>query len=200
MALFANRIEGILPLGTNWGFGWWAEADESLPTMLSALDAWVTAWFSGSVISSYDDAFEITRLSVALINQDPGRQIDLADDIVSIPGTGDGVPLPGDGAVCVTLRTATTARVGRGRFYIPAGLVDTVEAPGRIADAHVTAQMTELEDAWETYVSTATPVIYSRTERDTRPITSFDIGNLFDTQRRREYKASKSRVSLPMPT
>ena len=56
-----------------------------------------------------------------------------------------------------------------------------------------------LSTAWTNYVATAEPVIYSRTFRNTTPITSFDIGNLFDTQRRRESSMLETRVSSPMP-
>ena len=53
--------------------------------------------------------------------------------------------------------------------------------------------------AWAGYTSTATPVIYSRTQRDTYNIVSYDVSNHYDTQRGRDNLDSQSRTSAPMP-
>ena len=54
--------------------------------------------------------------------------------------------------------------------------------------------------AWAGYnTSNDRPVIYSRTGRSFVNITSFDIGDLFDTQRRRENKLLEARSTSAMP-
>jgi hypothetical protein len=139
-------------------------------------------------------------VATAEITQATGRQTDLRETAVTEVGTGSGDSVPGDLAVVCSLRTATTARVGRGRFYIPGGLVTCIDGPGRVDAAYVTALMAALDDAWGAYVANHVPIIYSRTDRQARSIVRFDIGDLWDTQRRREQKAAETRVSDTMPT
>lgn len=200
MAIYKHRFEGTLPLGTNFGFGWWAESIAPLASIQADAVTWLNTFWSVAVAGFYDANFEFARVSTALINQADGRQVDLAETAVTEVGTGTGDSVPGDLAVVCSLRTATTARVGRGRFYIPGGLVTCIDGPGRVAATYVTALMTALDAAWGAYVANHVPIIYSRTDRQARDITRFDIGDLWDTQRRREQKASETRVSDTMPT
>lgn len=199
MALYQHRFEGILPIGTRWGFGWWSESLASLDVIHADAVTWGQTAFDTTVLAMYDTSFEVQRIATSLIDQSTGVQQNLAESTVSLAGTTAGTSLSADMAICVTLRTATTSRRGRGRFYLPAGLTSQVEGDGRIAAATVSTWMTALIAAWTSYVDPGEPMIYSRTDRQLRSITTVDIGDLWDTQRRREAKAVQVRTTQTMP-
>lgn len=200
MATYLHRFEGSLPIGTRFGFGWWSDSSATLSQAQTAAVAWLSAFWTGTLDDFYDTNFAFTRVSTALITQGTGKQQNLAEDTVSEVGVTAAASVPADMAIVVSLRTDTTARVGRGRFYVPGGLTSTIVAPGRVSSTFITALMAALDAAWTGYVATGTPVIYSRTDRQMRPITSYDVGDLWDTQRRRENKAVQVRVTDSMPT
>jgi hypothetical protein len=57
-----------------------------------------------------------------------------------------------------------------------------------------------LAAAWASYNTTNDrPVVYSRAARSVQNITSFNVGDLFDTQRRRENKLLEARTTTAMP-
>ena len=71
---------------------------------------------------------------------------------------------------------------------------------GRVQVDLVNDLMASLTAAWAAYnTASDRPVLYSRTDRLLRNIVSFNIGDLFDTQRRRENKVLETRVSAAIP-
>lgn len=124
-----------------------------------------------------------------------GKQLQRLDSTHLVAGTGVGTSLPSDIAECVSLRTNLPQRSGRGRFFLPPIETGNVNA-GKIA----AAAQTIIADSAAALMSTlkanaCTPVLYSRTTHTTRNIVSLDVGNLFDTQRRRENKTIETRTS-----
>jgi hypothetical protein len=96
--------------------------------------------------------------------------------------------LPTEVAVVASLRTATYSRSGRGRMYLPAPSTGAVEPDGRF----LASTQGGLADAMQTYLSTVTvgaadyfPVIASKTQFALRPVTTVQVGDIFDSQRRR---------------
>lgn len=199
MAIYKHRYEGTLPLGTNFGFGWWSETSEDITLVQAAAVQWLTDFWSATVAAFYSTDFSFSRIATALINQSDGKQIDLREDVVTQAGSGTGVSLMGDAAVVISLRTDTTARVGRGRTYIPGGLTSCITGDGRVDNGYIAALLAGLDTAWTGYNVLRVPSIYSRTDRQMRAITKYDIGDLWDTQRRRERKAAETRTSATMP-
>lgn len=199
MALYLHRFEGILPIGTSWGVGWWSDSTATLAQMQTAAEQWLDDFWTVDLAALYSTGFTIARVATSLINQSDGKQINLAETTVTEAGTGVTASCSADMAVVVSLRTDTTARVGRGRFYFPGGLTSQIVTTGRVNSTTVTELTDALTAAWAVYIPTGQPVIYSRTDRLTREITRFDIGDLWDTQRRRENKAVEVRVSTDMP-
>lgn len=73
-------------------------------------------------------------------------------------------------------------------------------ATGQVVTAQLVALVNALGAAWSVYNSGGhVPVVYSRVNRATQAITTFNIGNLFDTQRRRENAITESRTTGLMP-
>jgi hypothetical protein len=137
----------------------------------------------------------VTEVRTALITESTGLQTQLAEDAVTHAGTATGNALPADVAITVSLRTELANRSGRGRFYLPQPAASTSTADGRIASGTVSNLVSALSNAWATYTAWGNPVIYSRKSRSTQNITSFNVGDLYDTQRRRENKLPESRTN-----
>jgi hypothetical protein len=103
-------------------------------------------------------------------------------------------------AIVVSLRSPVANRTGRGRFYLPQPTTNALTAVGRLDETAQSTIVDALTAAWtQANAAGENPVIYSRTQRATREITSFNVGDLFDTQRRRENALTENRVSAPMP-
>jgi hypothetical protein len=76
-------------------------------------------------------------------------------------------------------------------------VADTLTAAGRLDPTAQQNIVDSLANAWNGYTGVGDPVVYSRTQRTIEDVISFDVGDLFDTQRRRENKVSQSRISAP---
>lgn len=200
MALFAQKFGGTVATGESYSFGFYATSSSTLSQVHAAALQWLSDFWDGpggtngygSLVTSGVTA---TEVRTALITESTGLQTQLAEDVVSYAGTAVGSALPADVAITVSLRTQLANRSGRGRFYLPQPAQSTSTASGRIATAAVTAIIGALEPAWATYGGWAVPVIYSRTMRATQEITSFNVGDLYDTQRRRENKVPETRTT-----
>lgn len=199
--VFQHRFSGTLPGGDSWMFTWWATSGQAIDTVHNAGVAWASAFFGAAPVGAlFPATTTLTNVTTVQVTDATGKQTFRRDGALALAGSNATGALPGDVALVVSLRTALSNRSGRGRFYLPALAKDQVSsADGRVQATAVTALLGNLTTAWTTYVATAEPVIYSRTLKVTNPITRFDIGNLFDTQRRRESSMLETRVSQPMP-
>lgn len=201
MTLYQHRFHGTLPAGDEFVFSWWANSIRGLPDAQIAALQWLTDLNTGATgfTSKCTAGVVFNKVSTAVINILTGRQTELAEDVVAQPGSAAGNSLPQELALVVSLRTALANRSGRGRFYLPCLAASTLTADGKVSAATIGDIMARLDIAWAAYNTlTSTPVVYSRTLTTTNDITSFNIGNLFDVQTRRDNKVAEVRTTLPM--
>lgn len=199
--VYQHRFSGVLAGGDRWMFTWWATSGSSIGTIHAAGVDWANSWWTtGGYGTHVAPAVTLESVTTVNVDQATGKQSQRMDSSLSLVGSNASGSLPADVSIVCSLRTALANRSGRGRFYLPQPAVDQLdETDGRIAAAAVSGILNSISTAFTAYVPTGTPVIYSRTLRATNPVTSFDIGNLFDTQRRRESSMLESRNSSPMP-
>lgn len=120
-------------------------------------------------------------------------QVRVAEALV---GTNAGASMPPQNAIVVSLRTALFTRAGRGRFFLPAPSVNSVDT-GRILAATVSSCATAAQKMIQSLNGAGyTVCVYHRSTRTTDAVTSVDVGNVFDTQRRRRDKLVETRTSL----
>lgn len=199
MALYQHRFNGITQLGTRWTNTWWSDTASSLTAVHSAAVTWANSFYGGIVTLMAADV-GLTDVQTGEIDQSNGRQLQVQASAAEISGTAVGNSLPTDCAIVVSLRTLLANRRGRGRFYLPPFVADIILTDdGRVTPTGQSTITGELTTAWSNYVATGTPVVYSRTGRTTQPITSYDVGDLFDTQRGRQDRIVENRLSAPMP-
>ena len=193
MALFRHRLEGTFP-GEVWSFGVYTDSNLSLSAMQSQWMTGITN-FWGTATALFCTDVETTRATTVEIDPATGKQLTGAEDTRADAGTSEATCLPFQCAPVVTLRTATLSRAGRGRFYAPSLAVDQVSAGRMLTTARDT-----LADAAEDLVQGLTSaggnlVIYHRGSGSTTLVTSLDVGDVIDTQRRRRNKLIESRTS-----
>lgn len=205
MPLYQHRFVGNVANGDQFVFSFWSfTAETSASVMNDAAVQWATDLWNGpsgtdGYASMTTSSVVINRIGTGEIDVATGKQQRLADADVNLAGTATGNAFPADVAIVVSLRTELANRRGRGRFYLPQPAVSTGTAPGRLVAATQTALADALANAWAGFNVTASPVVYSRTSRATEDITSFNVGDMFDTQRRRENAVTEVRASRVMP-
>lgn len=204
MALYQNRFIGTLPEGDTFTFSWWTDSTQDLATVQAGNVQWAQDLWAGAVDGEgledlLPSSCVLTTVRTGLITQETGQQQAVDEDTVNLPGVATGNSLPNDVALVVSLRTNLANRRGRGRFYLPSLVADTLTAAGRLDPTAQQNIVDSLANAWNGYTGVGDPVVYSRTQRTIEDVISFDVGDLFDTQRRRENKVSQSRISAQMP-
>lgn len=114
-------------------------------------------------------------------------------------GTGTGGPVPNDMAVVVSWNTTLLTRRGRGRTYVGGFVVNAIaEASGGHAIVSSTVQnaLATAADTLITDTTTSGLTVYSTVADATFPVIRGSVGNLWDTQRRRERGLEEVRVNF----
>ena len=205
MPLYQHRFIGILASGDQFSFSWWSENSLTIDSSHGNAITWAeTLWNGQDTLPGYATLcsadVSIQRITTGEISPDTGQQQTLRESNVNIPGSAEANALPADVAIVVSLRSPVANRTGRGRFYLPQPTTNALTAVGRLDETAQDTIVDALLAAWtQANAAGENPVIYSRTQRATREINSFNVGDLFDTQRRRENALTENRVSAPMP-
>lgn len=205
MPLYQHRFQGHCAAGDMFIYSWWAEDTRDIDAAHGAAVDWnALLWAGAGGVGGYDEMVTanvgVDLVITGQIAMATGTQEARRETAQSLDGTAAGSPLPADVALVVSLRTMLANRRGRGRFYLPQPAVNQVTATGRVVQASITGLVAALEAAWAGYnAATSRPVVYSRTARSVQDITSFDVGDLFDTQRRRENDLLQVRTTETMP-
>lgn len=203
MTVFANVVSGTFP-GETWSFTLHTEGTGSITSANSAAVAfWNLLW--GGVATPTDSikqliptTVESVEVSTASLDPVTGKQVArvITPDVKG--GTNANDALPPQCSIAVSLRTASATRSGRGRFYLPVFAVDK-DAAGVLDGTSQSEVAAAAQGALQSLVSAAfVPVIYHRSTKSTTNVTSIDVGNVFDTQRRRRDKLIETRVSLAL--
>lgn len=198
MALFRHVASGTYPGGEVWSF---TLHTQGAPTLTAAETAWVAAinagWAAG-LNARYSTQMSLTGTATASLDVATGKQISRVADVLALAGTAAAEPLPAQCALVVSLRSAFATRSGRGRFYLPA-MSTGVMTTGKVGGAAMTAIVAGIKALMDTLVAAGlTPCILNVTTHVTTVVTTFDIGNVIDTQQRRRNKLVEVRTSSPL--
>lgn len=194
MALYRHTIQGTYP-GEVWTFRLHTEGTLSLAASQSAWMNALTAFASTAYLATLCTDVQFQNASTAEIDLTTGKQLQKLADARTEAGTSAAACLPFQCTPVVSLRTAFATRAGRGRFYAPSPAVDQ-QAGGRLT----TAAQDTLADAAHAMLTSlitanAQPVLVSQVGLNRTVISSLDVGDVIDTQRRRRNKLIESRTS-----
>lgn len=204
MTLFRHRVTGTFGGGDEWSFGLYSEGALSTPAAQNAWVAGLTAFWSVELAARISTDVSMADASTATIDETTGRQLTRVEEQVAHVGTNAGASLPYQVASVISLRTNLATRAGRGRMYA-APLAVSETAASRLTSA-AQADLADSAAALMVSLTSAglTPVIFHRSASSgvpafsTTPIVSLDVGDVFDTQRRRRNKLIETRVSRPV--
>lgn len=117
----------------------------------------------------------------------------------TVTGTGGTDIMPGQDAIVLSLRTPLNTKSGRGRIFL-AGFQEGITAD---TSARITSTLRDLigneavalNAALDAIVPAVGIAVYSRLLDDANGVTSFRVGTIIDTQRRRRNAISEQYVS-----
>lgn len=194
MALYRHTLLGAYT-GEIWTFRVHSDGNVSLAAAQSAWSSGIGAFGSVAYLGDLPATCSFTEITTAELDPVTGGQLTKASDPRSEVGTSAAAGLPMQIAPVVSLRTLDASRRGRGRFYAPSPAVDT-QAEGRMT----TTARGNLADSAEAMFNALqaaglTPVLYGGAGATPLNLTSLDVGDVVDTQRRRRNKLIESRTS-----
>jgi len=202
MTVYANVLNGVIP-GETWSFT--LHTSNVGGTIAAANAAWVTActllWDGAappadSIGQMLDVATHTTEADTASLDPGTGKQVNRVSTPLVLAGSAATNQLPPQISVGVSLRTALATRAGRGRFYLPVMTVTQV-LTGKLVAADQTKIATAAQKMLQSLATAGyVPIIYHRATRTFDPVVSVDVGDVFDTQRRRRDKLVETRVRL----
>lgn len=204
MPLYQHRFIGHCAAGDQFVFSWWSDTSVSIDTSQANAVAWAEALYDGAVAgtgwaSMTTPGVGIDRVTTGEITVATGQQQSLRETVTNLVGTAAGDALPAEVALVVSLRTPLANRRGRGRFYLPQPAASTLAADGTLDPAVQGSLADALAAAWAAANGAGeNPVVYSRTSRAVQAITSFDVGDVFDVQTRRQNSLTQQRISRAM--
>jgi len=194
VALYRHRLMGTLT-GEEWSFGVYTNSSGSLAAAQTAWANGVTDFASVAYLGDLAPEVAFTEISTVEINPSTGKQLTGVTDPRSEVGTSAATSCPYQCSPVVSFRTATLSRAGRGRIYAAPPAVAVITdgrltstAAGNLADS-AQAMLQALDTGG------CTPVIYHRAAGTTTNITTIDVGDVVDTQRRRRNKLIEVRTS-----
>lgn len=202
MTFYRNEAKGSLTNGEQWTFT--LHTQKTAGVLADAHSAWVAAvndlWDGitppdDSITQLFCDSLTVDELVTTELDAVTGKNVAQTRSQPALAGTGTADCLPHEVAVAVSLRTALPTHAGRGRFYLPSPTLDEcVEARLRSSAqlSILNASVLMLEDL---ITSTYVPVIYHRSSKTGTVLTSIDVGDVFDSQRRRRDKLVEVRQS-----
>lgn len=198
---------GILPTGEVFDYSFWlaesAGTDLPLSVAQDAANNWNTSLsVNASFRALYSTTTTFSSAKAYIVESTTGKVVQSGVGGSQFTGSAATASFPPQLAVCVTIRTALAGASYRGRFYLPAPLTAEGTTTGRITGAAVTTLVTAMNQAATAITSTDTGVhvgVYSRVHHVFTAGTFFDIGDVFDTQRRRRDKLAESRQTSVIP-
>lgn len=180
------------------------DASGNAGTILSAFATAVTGlWTNPGTPADSIQQYVATTVGVDELLVDEldgsGKNVAQAFGTLAIAGTSVNASLPPEVSVCVSTRSASPTRAGRGRFYLPPFVVTTVD--GFRLDPTIRDHVAGGAQLYVQTLSDATltgAVIWTPNTGISFKIISIDVGDVYDSQRRRRDKMNEERISLPI--
>jgi hypothetical protein len=192
VAIYLAQLRGTLAAGDIWMAGFHLQSDDFIDGVATLVADNIDTVWSGS----FPSASNLSSVKVSEINEASGDVVNVAEAPVTGITYNVGGSLPPQTAVCVTLRPVSGTRTGR--FYLPPTPIGESTNSGKMATTFRDALATKLQTFFQTSLGAASAParvgIYSRKFHSFVGAEALDIGDVFDSQRRRRNKILESRI------
>lgn len=199
MPVFQNQFSGNTASGETWSFSFWTNTGETIDSMHSLGVSWLNTFWVGGYDAFTTPSVEATLVQTREIVPGTGGQVRLRESAVTLAGVAAGDAMPADVSICISWRTDLANRRGRGRSYLPQPAESTSTAEGRVSPATITGIISAVTSAMSAITPATEPIVYSRVNRSFEVTQRFNVGDLYDTQRRRENKLVEARQGADIP-
>ena len=200
MALYRMTFNGIGPGGDVFNYNLMCESDVGIIAAAAAADAALEA-FLGEAEGVFSTATLWSATKVTRVSETAGfPAAETAAGSFTGAGTATGGVLPPQLAWCVSLRTSVPGPRGRGRFFLPTPGNGTFTGQARMPSVAITMAVDGITAMWTSLeTDTFSPVVGHRATGTFTGVTSMDLGDVLDTQRRRRSSLEENRTTIPHP-
>lgn len=198
MPLYHHTFKGTTP-GESWSFNIHTTGAGDLAAAQAGAVAAANAFWTGHFDALTTADVAMTEVTTASLNEATDKQISRLADDVNLPGVATGQSLPPQVALGVSWQTNLATRAGRGRIYLPPIAVSFVFGE-RANMTSVNGVVAGINAFWAALNTAGLQlVIRGKTSHVSTPVTRGNVGNVFDTQRRRRSKLVEVRTALTAP-
>lgn len=202
MSIYRLTQQGHLPDGEIWNSTLHIDhvGGEGATLLTTCLEAVTLLWQGPPTPGSSIQQLVPTTVGVDELVLDQlngiGRNSEQFRSALALVGTASADMLPFQCSVAYSTRTSLPTRSGRGRGFLPPFSLDT--AVGGLFTSTGQSQVALAVKAMIDHINADTSrgvVVYHKASNDGDFIESVDVGNVFDTQRRRRNQITETRVS-----
>jgi len=193
VSIFYCVLRGNISAGDIWQCGFHAESDADVFQVATLVAGAVPALWQ----AKFPDETSVTGVRIAEINEATGDTVAVAEEAVTgVTYSTDG-SMPAEVAMCVTIRPVTG--LISGRMYLPPGINSQMTIQGNMNSTYQASVADALQTFFQDDLGSApSPLrlgIYSRKNHNFVGATSIQLGNVYDSQRRRRNKLVESRLT-----
>lgn len=195
--------QGVLQTSFPWSFRCYGTAAGTESAVEAAWHTALNSFFTNAGVLPLIPTSTIWTGDYVSTMDASWKQTTKTSQTANVAGTGVQA-LPPHTSICVTLRSSSATKYGRGRIYLPTMAAAAMAAGGSVLSASAIAALNTGLNAWLTGLrGTVTLVVLHRRGTKTGPgplttsnVVTADFGNEFTTQRRRADKFAITRTSL----
>jgi len=195
LAIFKHTIRGSIGGGDIFMCGFHMQRDPDVFAAGDQAEAAVETFLTAQA-ALFTPSVVFDLLITQEIQEGTGDVVAVAENTLNIPGTSPDAQLPAEVAVCVSIK----ALVGTvaGRFYLPAPSRGALTSVGQMDAALRDDLADDLKVMFDSMATAGTPMrlgIFRSTTNGFVGAGSINVGNVFDSQRRRRNKLVEVRAT-----
>ncbi len=204
MTNFYARFTGDFAGAEQWTTGYHFQGDGALTDFTTACGTALASWWLGSG-TDYDGiglymstTCHVSSLDAYQLDATTGKATAAAKISIANPGTDSGFQMPTEVAMVASIRTATPGPHGRGRSYLPSPTTASLLASGRLSGTVAQSLADTVAGTLAACGDAGFAAVLFTPAGITRLVTSVDVGDVFDAQRRRRDKLVETRYTASL--
>lgn len=195
MAIYKHTVRGSIGGGDIFMFGFHMQRDPDVFAANAQAETAVEAFLAAQA-ALFTPTVVFDLLITQEIEEGTGTVVAVAETTLGQAGTSPDAQLPAEVAVCVSIKALVG--VVAGRFYLPAPSRGALTSPGQMVSALRDDLADDLKVMFDTMATAGTPMRLGILRSGPKTFVgagSINVGNVFDSQRRRRNKLLEVRAT-----